>query len=419
MRRLVHQRQPWPGLHLGRWQNLGDARHLPILEAVDLCQGTARVLRSDPGLRLGGLLAVAWATDSRPGCCDPGPSGYSEADGDVYRDPGAAAGPDCRLERCGTSANRRDGGPGRPGTVRGYPYPPPGAGSQMMGSTWRQHSKQRRRRYRSANRQVPGQLSLSLLPPARKSANFELADSVLPVCSSLFPCIYTDLTEECQMAPFAEFIGRLRSEIQAPAPPEARPSGKRRIRSRAERFWAFVDRSAGTLGCWLWRGSCSQSNGRPQFYDRNPATGKMTMRGASIVAWELHNERPKPPDKSILHDQGCVRLCVTPRHLRTGTPKENTQDAIAEGRLRSRKLTADQAREIVELVRGGETWPDVAERYGVGVDRIRRILQGSAWAEATGIAYTGPRKPGRPQKPKASEITFASWTARLRKGLPC
>src|SRR5262245_48471807 len=46
----------------------------------------------------------------------------------------------------------------------------------------------------------------------------------LPVCSRRFPCIYTDLTEGCHVAPFAEFIGRLRSEIQAPARPEARPS---------------------------------------------------------------------------------------------------------------------------------------------------------------------------------------------------
>jgi hypothetical protein len=144
------------------------------------------------------------------------------------------------------------------------------------------------------------------------------------------------------------------------------------------------------------------------------------MRGASIVAWELHNQTPKPPDKSILHDKGCVRLCVTPRHLRAGTPKENTQDAIAEGRLRSHKLNADQAREIVELVGGGAAWPDVAERYGVAVNRIRHILQGSAWSEATGIVYTDTRKPGRSPNPKTSEkIKLPNLAALLRKGLPC
>jgi hypothetical protein len=222
------------------------------------------------------------------------------------------------------------------------------------------------------------------------------------------------------MAPFAEFIERLRSEIQAPPPPEARPSGKRRIRSRAQRFWALVDKTAGAVGCWLWKGSCFQSTWRPQFSDVSPTTGKRTMRGAATVSRELANGRPKPPDKSILHDQGCVRPCVTPHHLRTGTPKENTQDAIAEGRHRSRALTADQARNIVELVRGGAAWPDVAEHYGVAVDRVRHIMQGQAWSEATGIVYTGPRKPGRPQKPKTSvKIKLPNWAALLRKGLPC
>ena len=193
------------------------------------------------------------------------------------------------------------------------------------------------------------------------------------------------------MAPFAEFIGRLRSEIQAP--PEDRPSGKRRVRSRAERVWALVDKTAGAVGCWLWKGSCFQSTERPQFSDVGPTTGKRTIRGAATVSWELANGQPKPPDKSVLNDLGCVRLCVTPHHLRTGTPKENTQDAIAEGRLRSRKLNADQMREIFELVRGGAAWPDVA------VDRVRLIVQGQAWSEATGIVYTGLRNPGRPMVP--------------------
>lgn len=179
------------------------------------------------------------------------------------------------------------------------------------------------------------------------------------------------------MAPFAEFIDWLRHEIQREAPPtQARAEEKKpsTLRSRAERFWRFVDRSAGALGCWLWRGSCSQSNGRPQFYDRNPVTGQPTMRGASIVSWELHNERPKPPDRSILHDKGCTRLCVRPHHLRAGTPKENTQDAREEGKLRSRALTGAQAREIVSLIRGGTSWLELAERYGVSVDRIRHIM---------------------------------------------
>ena len=87
------------------------------------------------------------------------------------------------------------------------------------------------------------------------------------------------------MAPFAELIDWL--EIEPQLPPEVRQPVKRRIKSHAEQFWAFVDKSAGALGCWLWRGSCTQNNGRPQFNDRSPVTGRPTMRGASIVSCEL------------------------------------------------------------------------------------------------------------------------------------
>jgi hypothetical protein len=41
----------------------------------------------------------------------------------------------------------------------------------------------------------------------------------------------------------------LRQEIKPQLPPEVRQPVRRRIRSRTERFWAFVDKSARALGC--------------------------------------------------------------------------------------------------------------------------------------------------------------------------
>ena len=150
-------------------------------------------------------------------------------------------------------------------------------------------------------------------------------------------------------------ISRLRAEILVPA------GGKRRGLSREQLFEWLVNRSAGPEACHSWRGSVWQSNGRPQFSDVSPTTGKPTMRGASTVAWEIHHRRPKPAGVYVLHALRCIRVCVNALHLRLGSQRENLADARAEGSL-SRRLTAEQAREIVKLAGEGLERHELAER---------------------------------------------------------
>jgi hypothetical protein len=209
-----------------------------------------------------------------------------------------------------------------------------------------------------------------------------------------------------------DLIARLRVEILVPA------GGKRQGLSRDQRFERHVDRSAGPEACHPWRGSVWQSNGRPQFSDVSPTTGKPTMRGASTVAWEIHNRRTKPAGKYVLHALHCIRLCVNALHLRLGSQRENLADARAEGTL-SRRLTAGQASDIVKLAAEGFQRHELAEHFGVSQVTIKAVLQGRTWSEATGIEYRGPLKPGRPRKPEKQQQPERSAAAIVRGRLPC
>jgi hypothetical protein len=99
--------------------------------------------------------------------------------------------------------------------------------------------------------------------------------------------------------------------------------------SLREKFWGRIFRNDES-GCWEWRGA---SYGK--------GYGAISIRGAKTrvhrFSYELH-KGPIPEGLMILH--ACDnRLCVNPAHLRPGTAKENTADAIARGRLKGRSGT--------------------------------------------------------------------------------
>lgn len=86
-------------------------------------------------------------------------------------------------------------------------------------------------------------------------------------------------------------------------------------------FWSHVEKSS---GCWLWNGALG-----------NDGYGKTTIDGqtrrAHRAAWELTNG---PIPKGLLVCHHCdTPACVRPDHLFLGTPRDNTHDAVAKGRL--------------------------------------------------------------------------------------
>jgi hypothetical protein len=77
-------------------------------------------------------------------------------------------------------------------------------------------------------------------------------------------------------------------------------------------------------------------------------------------------------------------------NLAWGTPAENAADRIRHGtqlrgsKIKSAKLTEEQAREILRLYRSEcPHRPTLAERFRVSWATIDRIIQGVAWSHAT------------------------------------
>ena len=150
---------------------------------------------------------------------------------------------------------------------------------------------------------------------------------------------------------------------------------------REIRFWSRATVTDDVQQCWEWmhgfdRGGYGQLrliiNGR-------------VWRKASRIAYYFHY-KSDPGDLLVLHK--CDnRKCINPHHLFLGTHKENTDDMIAKGRMRTNrgedcgrsKLTEADVRIIKGLLRDGHTQSQIAERFGISASAVGHIRQGSTW----------------------------------------
>lgn len=139
----------------------------------------------------------------------------------------------------------------------------------------------------------------------------------------------------------------------------------------ANRLWTKVNK---TDGCWEWTGSTGKTSG----YGVIQYNGKQTQ--PHRVAWELEYGTI-PPGMYICHH--CDnRLCVRPDHLFVGTPKENTADMIAKGRVArgnrmpQTKLTPDDVRAIRAST---ESYKIIAARYGIRDMYVYEIRSRRVW----------------------------------------
>jgi hypothetical protein len=96
-------------------------------------------------------------------------------------------------------------------------------------------------------------------------------------------------------------------------------------KSLVDRFWAFVDKRPD--GCWLWTGALFR-DGYGAF--RVPRGNVRAHR----LSWALANRTPVPSGLVIRHTCD-VKKCVNPAHLASGTPQDNSDDAVARKRLRT------------------------------------------------------------------------------------
>jgi hypothetical protein len=149
-------------------------------------------------------------------------------------------------------------------------------------------------------------------------------------------------------------------------------------KTTTERFWSKVKK---TRSCWLWLGAKS-----PSGHGQISISGKMV--GAHRFSYELHNGSIP---KGIGYYGTCVchscdnPQCVNPKHLWTGTQRENLDDMVNKGRIKGErhpraKLTQRQVDKIRKLYSTGKyTQRKLGLMFGVNKTPIGYIINKINW----------------------------------------
>lgn len=146
----------------------------------------------------------------------------------------------------------------------------------------------------------------------------------------------------------------------------------------------FLSKVCKTPGCWNWQGSTI-----PDGY------GQLQVCGRGVLAHRLSYELFIGPIINSLHVlHSCDnRLCVRPSHLRLGTNRENIQDAFDRGRRQKGQglvpttfhngvhhvLTPEDVRAIRESYKNGDSYRELAQRYGVTIVTISHVVRRVTW----------------------------------------
>lgn len=145
------------------------------------------------------------------------------------------------------------------------------------------------------------------------------------------------------------------------------------------RFWSKV-RITGDEDCWEWTATKNKGYGLFRI-------GRVKVI-ASRCAWEIANRKRIPDGLFACHT--CDNPgCCNPRHIYTGTPKQNSDDMIARRRSRSgdtsgerngtAKLTWAKVAAIRERLAAGECTWRISNDYDVTNACIRSIERGRTW----------------------------------------
>lgn len=95
----------------------------------------------------------------------------------------------------------------------------------------------------------------------------------------------------------------------------------------------------------------------------------------------LQNVGPLKEGEVVRH-QCHNRLCINPRHLLKGSQRENIQDSIDTGAIKTKLTEAD----VVAIRSSTESQRKVAARFGVSGTTIWKIRNGEKWRHIHGTS---------------------------------
>lgn len=150
-----------------------------------------------------------------------------------------------------------------------------------------------------------------------------------------------------------------------------------------ERFWNYVDKSAGEDACWPWTAARDKSG-----YGRYGIRRENKVVFAHRFALEL--SIGEIPDGLIACHRCNNPPCCNVKHLYAGTVKQNHDDYVATGKYIGpphysgvqnghSKLNEEQVRSIRARFASGETRKALAEEFGVSGTMIGAIVHRDNW----------------------------------------
>lgn len=159
-------------------------------------------------------------------------------------------------------------------------------------------------------------------------------------------------------------------------------------------FWSRVEVST-PAQCWPWKGPRT-----PQGY------GRFQRTPAHRLAHELVNG--PIPDGLLVRHTCDNRPCCNPRHLLTGTHKDNTRDAIERDRFAigqrhgNTKLTPEQVAHI-RGDHGRRSGAALARKYGISRSTVCYIRSGRSW-KLVGLGGIEPPTPAVSKQCSTNEL---------------
>lgn len=136
-------------------------------------------------------------------------------------------------------------------------------------------------------------------------------------------------------------------------------------------------------GCWEYLGALNDFGyGVVCLPQGSRHSGFMYRLHRLSYYYHTHND---PGSLLVRHD--CDNpACINPEHLRLGTHKENTKDALDRDRLKRgekcgwAKLTGEQVLNIKQRLLSGERQHALASEFGVDQSAISRLGRGRTWS---------------------------------------